>query len=387
MAALTLARQGRRVAVIDWRQNIGDKLCTGIIGKECADRFPPDPAHVYSQASAGVVVSPSGKRYRVAKDDPQALIVNRVAYVNSFAERAMAEGADYMLGPRVTGVEISKRGVSVQTTNERCDAQIVIIASGFGLPLLRMAGLPRSKQFDYMVSCQAQVEINDLAETEVYLGNPDRSGPGSFGWLVPLSDSGGLIGLLTRQRLDGQMQRFLSERIAAGKVRSVVAEPKFWGIPVRPLPKTYGDRLLVVGDAAGLVKPTTGGGIYYALQSGEMAASAASETLEAGDFSSKQLRSYEQGWKAVFGKELRVGYYARALFESLSDEQVERLLEVFMSSEIVQEMMNSRDFSFDWHGRVILRAIRNRQVLGLMRSFGPMAAPMLARLIRARFAQ
>ncbi|MCI0441068.1 MAG: NAD(P)/FAD-dependent oxidoreductase, partial [Chloroflexi bacterium] len=357
----------------------------GIIGKECADRFPPDPAQVYSQASAGVVVSPGGKRYRVAKNDPQALIVNRVAYVNSFAERAMAEGADYQLGPRVTGVEISRRGVSVQTTNGRCDGQMLIVASGFGLPLLRMAGLPCGKSFDYMVSCQAQVETRDLEETEVYLGS--AIAPGSFGWLVPLSDSDGLIGLLTRQRLDGQMQRFLSEQMAAGKVRSVVTEPRFWGIPARPLPKTYGDRLLVVGDAAGLVKPTTGGGIYYALQSGEMAANAAVEALESGDFSAKKLRSYERSWKAVFGKELRVGYYARALFESLSEEQVERLLEVFMSSEVVQEMMNSRDFSFDWHGRVILRAIRNRQVLGLMRSFGPMAAPMLARLVRARFAQ
>ena len=108
MAALRLASQGYKVAVIDWRQNIGDKLCTGIIGKECADRYPPEPSHIFVEANAGVIVSPSGKRYRVAKDDTQALIVNRVAYVNSFAEEATSAGADHHLGYRVTDIDVSE---------------------------------------------------------------------------------------------------------------------------------------------------------------------------------------------------------------------------------------------------------------------------------------
>ena len=383
MAALNLARKGYSVAVIDWRQNIGDKLCTGIIGKECADHFPPDPSHVYSQAAAGVVISPKGKRYRVAKEDPQALIINRVAYVNSFAEQAIATSADYHLGPRVTDVTVSRRGVSVQTTEGAYESKVVIVASGFGLPLLRMVGLPKQKKFDYLVSCQAQVEVEGVEETEVYLGS--NIAPGSFGWLVPLSGSRALAGILTRQRLNGHMETFISNHIASGKVRNVISRPQQWGIPLRPLSKTYGDRVLVVGDAAGLVKPTTGGGIYYALRSGEMAAQTVDEAFLRGDFSAKQLKSYQKKWKAVFGRELRIGYYARTLFETLDDQQIERLLDVFLSSDLMQEMMNSRDFSFDWHSSVILRAMRHRQMIQLLRSFGPMVAPILARLIKARF--
>ena len=80
IAALKLSRLGHRVAVLDWRRNLGDKLCTGIIGTECAERFPPEEGHIYREARTATVVSPAGKRYRIVRDEPQALIVDRIAY-------------------------------------------------------------------------------------------------------------------------------------------------------------------------------------------------------------------------------------------------------------------------------------------------------------------
>ena len=47
-------------------------------------------------------------------------------------------------------------------------------------------------------------------------------------------------------------------------------EIKSWGIPIKPIEKTYAERTLVIGDAAGLVKPLTGGGIYYSQLSGKI---------------------------------------------------------------------------------------------------------------------
>ena len=385
IAALRLAGLGYRVAVLDWRHRIGDKLCTGIIGTECVERFPPDEAHVYRRASSAVVVSPAGKRYRVARQDVQAYIIDRVAYVDSLARQAIEAGADYELGRRVEDIEVSDRGVTALTTGEsgprRYLAKMVIIASGFGSPLLKMVGL-RNGVGDHVVGCQAEVSADGLEDTEVHLG--EEIAPGSFGWLVPLTESRALIGTISHRRQSGQMEEFLRTQQAKGKVKEVISKPRRWGIPLKPLRKTYGNRALVVGDAAGLAKPTTGGGIYYALLSGDLAAGAAHEALMAGDLSANSLESYQRGWKAVFGAELRTGRHARMLYEALRDRQVERLLSVLLSPEIREELLTSREFSFDWHSGIITKAVRHRGLGPVFRSFGPMVVPLLVRLGGAR---
>ena len=385
IAALRLSTQGYRVQVLDWRRNIGDKLCTGIIGVECAERFPPEDEHVISEAKSATLVSPVGTRHRIVREKTQALIINRVAYVHALARRAKEAGAAYALGPKVANIEISNEGVSVLTTGpegrSRHRANMVIIASGFGTPLLEMVGLQNGRHRDFMVGSQAQVEVDGLEDTEVYLGR--EIAPGSFGWLVPISDSSALIGIVARGGLNGHMGRFVSSLQKSGKVRDVIKEPSRWGLPLRPLSKTFGDRVLVVGDAAGLVKPTTGGGIYYALLSGEIAAATAGEALADDDFSARRLKGYETEWRAVFGRDLRIGYGARLLYEAMGDRQLERLLSAFASQEVQGDLIDSREFSFDWHGGVILRALRHRDLGPLIESFGPIAARILSWVPRA----
>ena len=384
IAAFKLSSMGYRVVVLDWRRNIGAKLCTGIIGKECVERFPPEQTQVYHKARAATVVSPAGKRYRIVREDTQAFIIDRVAYVDSLARRAMSAGATYNLGLRVTNIEVSAGKVTVMTSGDagrqRYNAHMAIIASGFGSPLLSMVGLRNGEHGDYMVGSQGEVVVDNLQDTEVYLG--EEIAPGSFGWLVPLSDSKALIGTVSRQKLNGQMDRFLSTLQKSGKVRDVIDGPKRWGIPLKPLRKTYADRVLVVGDAAGLVKPTTGGGIYYALLSGEMAADAAAEAFTAGDFSDNRLKGYQKKWQDIFGVELRTGYYARMLYEALGDRKIERLLR--LSSESQDELINHRGFSFDWHSGVIHKAISHRYLGRLIRSFGPVVTPFLSELTGVR---
>ena len=62
-AALGLAGQGYSVTVIDWRTDIGDKVCTGIIGEECARRFPVDSNLIYRDACSAELVGPEAVSY------------------------------------------------------------------------------------------------------------------------------------------------------------------------------------------------------------------------------------------------------------------------------------------------------------------------------------
>ena len=93
-AALGLARMGYAVTVIDGKLDVGDKLCTGIVGQECIRRFPVDPSFVHREAASAKVAPPSGSTIRLEAATPQARIIDRVAYVASFAHRARAAGGN-----------------------------------------------------------------------------------------------------------------------------------------------------------------------------------------------------------------------------------------------------------------------------------------------------
>ena len=75
----------------------------------------------------------------------------------------------------------------------------------------------------------------------------------------------------------------MASLLSQEKIKSDKAELNYGGIPLKPLPRTYGQRLVVVGDAAGQVKPTTGGGIYYGLLCADIAAGTLHRALEKGE--------------------------------------------------------------------------------------------------------
>ena len=382
MAALELAQRGVDVAVLDQRTKIGDKLCTGIIGRECAELVSPAPEHIHGEARSATVVSPMGRRYRIERSATQAYIVDRVAYVNSVAEAAQQASAKYILNTRVTDIRIGDSHAEIAThSGDTYHGRIVILASGFGTPLLRMVGLKDNGESEYLVGCQVEADSADLTETEVYFGG--GTAHNSFAWLAPTSESRALVGMAPRRRVNGQMEDFVTRLESEGRIGETAGKAQTWGIPIRPLSPSYADRTLVAGDAAGLVKPTTGGGIYYAFLSGRIAAESAMTAIERGGYDANDLRGYERQWKAVFGRELRIGYYARMLYETLSDVQIERLMDEFLSDGEINDYIGE-DVAFDWHGKVILKGLRHANIRRVLATLGPSAAPFVARLLHAR---
>jgi flavin-dependent dehydrogenase len=75
-------------------------------------------------------------------------------------------------------------------------------------------------------------------------------------------------------------------------------------LPVFPLKKTYSDRVVLCGDAAGFINPITGEGIYYAMVSGQLAADVIVGALQKKDTSEEFLSTYQRLWEREFGKDL-----------------------------------------------------------------------------------
>jgi flavin-dependent dehydrogenase len=133
------------------------------------------------------------------------------------------------------------------------------------------------------------------------------------------------------------------------------------------LARSYGERVLVIGDAAGQVKPTTGGGIYFGHLGAKIAAEVLDEALNSGNLTAGQLSHYQKQWKAKMGKELSRGYWARWAYAKLNDRQIDRIFNALDSSGIVEALLNSDNFSFDWHSRLILAVLRRSSTYPLLK--------------------
>ncbi|MCX5999740.1 MAG: NAD(P)/FAD-dependent oxidoreductase [Chloroflexi bacterium] len=357
--AASLAGSRHSILVLEQHESIGKRACcTGIVGKECIDAFPVARRAVLREASSARFFAPSGQCLRVEKATPQAYILDRMAFDAEMAETARARGAEYLLRSRV---------ISITNTEEACHARVqsngqvrelegkvVVIASGFGSRLTRELGLGRTR--DFVMGAQAEVQAGGIDEVEIYFGR-DRA-PGFFAWLVPTSDGRALAGLLCRHHTGAYLKRFLADMAHRGRIASADVKITYGAIPLKPSSRTSSERVIVVGDAAGQVKPTTGGGIYFGLICAQAAAETIDEALRYGDVSAQALKRYDSRWRERLSGEIRTGRWGRWAFERLNDRQIEYLFDTARSRHIPEALLTSSDFSFDAHRRLITKGAR-----------------------------
>jgi geranylgeranyl reductase family protein len=360
-AAHKLAEMGYGVAVVEQKERLGEQVCcTGIISQGCISDFDIDEDVILRRANSATLVSPSGRSLRLWRQETQAAVIDRAVFDVAMAKRAQDKGAEYLLNSRVNDIEAGddRVGVAAIRRGEKLDfeARAVVIATGFGSGLVHRLDLGRVS--DFVMGAQAEVEVVGIDEVQVYFGQ--EVAPGFFAWLVPTLPSRALVGLLSRRNPEIYLRKLIASLIAEEKIVSAEAEPSFRGISLKPLAKTYTDRLVVVGDAAGQVKPVTGGGIYYGLLCAEIAAKNLHRALESDSLSADGLAGYEREWRRKLGSELKIGRWARKFYERLSDAQIDRLFDIIKSRGIDKALLKAKDLSFDGHGEVVLSLIRRR---------------------------
>jgi digeranylgeranylglycerophospholipid reductase len=356
--AQRLSRLGYSVIVVEKNARSDDGICcTGILSQECLKAFALDNGLVLRQASSANFVSPSGECLRLCREAPVASIVDRARLNVYLAKQAEASGAHYLFGARVSEIlphaDAIEVGINGQHRETVLGAKAAIIATGFGSTLPAKVGLGEIKQF--VRGAQAEVETHGIDEVEVYFDQ--KLAPGGFAWLVPTTEGKGLAGLLTRNQADSCLKNLLDALSSQGKIASGQVEPSYDIVPLRPLPRTYTDRVLVVGEAAGQVKPTTGGGIYYGLLCADIAAEVLHQAFAADDFSAAALSSYEKRWRARLNRELTIGYWARTLLTRLSNNYIDRLFHRASKKGLPELISNGNSFSFDWQSQLLLRMV------------------------------
>ena len=356
--ASRLAGMGHRVVVLEQKERAGEGVCcTGIVSQECTRTFAIEDDLILREVVSATLFSPSGKALRLERPDTRACILDRPAFDNALACRAQDKGAEYVFSSRANNLEVGSDRVKIETLRQgkrtRFEARAVVIASGFNSRLVEELRLGSINHF--FAGAQAEVETAPLDEMEVYFG--EEIAPGFFAWLVPSSPSRARVGLLARQRPGHYLKKLISSLTIQGKIASAEAELSFGRVPVKPLARTYFERLLVVGTAAGQVKPTTGGGIYYGLLCADIAAETLKQALASNDLSAKGLASYERAWQKKLGGELKKGYRVRKFYERLNDPQIDRLFDTIDAEGMAEVLLGDSKVSFDWHSGGLLRIL------------------------------
>ncbi|MFC1846739.1 geranylgeranyl reductase family protein [Chloroflexota bacterium] len=365
--ALRLAEAGYDVLVLEKREAIGGRVCcAGILGQECITSYNIDSSLIMRQANSAKIFSPSGRLIHLWRQQNQASIVDRAAFDLFMADRAITAGAEYIFNCNAKDIEVKKDSIIVRATEDgikqEYEARALVIANGFGSKLVENVGLGKSG--DFVIGAQAEVETTAAEEVEVYMGR--GIAPGFFAWLLPTTPKKALAGLLSRKNPKGYLNKLLSTLKTDIKITDDNVEIDCRGISIKPLHKTYSRRLIVAGDAAGQVKPTTGGGIYFGLLAADAAVASLKQALQSDNLSAGSLADYQRQWQKQLSRELKIDYWARKIFERLSDKQIDRIFDITIDKGIDKGLLEADDLSFDWHSRAIGRVLRQKALTGAL---------------------
>ena len=366
--AYELASSGHGVAVFEEKGASGLNICcTGIISTECFQSLDLGKDMILTEVKSAKFCSPSGRCLKFQTDNVQAYVVDRLLLDKALASKAQAQGAQYFFSSPVIDVVPGKDSIQVETScsgaKEIFSARAVVLANGFAPKLPHKLGLGRIKRF--LIGAQAEIEAKDIDEFEVCFGQ--GIAPGAFAWLVPISADKAYVGLLATSQAKLYLQKFLNSLFSRGRIRSRDVEIGQRAVPIGTLTRSYGDRLLVIGDAAGQVKPTTGGGIYFGHLGARIAAEVLDGALSSDSLTADRLSRYQKKWRAKMDKELSHGYWARWVYGKLSDRQIEGIFNILNSDGMTETLVNSGNFSFDWHSRLVSTILRRSSAYPLLK--------------------
>jgi digeranylgeranylglycerophospholipid reductase len=376
-AAYTAAKLGAEVLVCEEHEEIGaPKHCAGHLNISSLRRLGlrvPRRA-VENEIRGAVFISPSGKQFVLRCRAPVTYVVNRELFDKHLAELATKAGVKYRFKSGVKSLILDSGSVKGVALNgeERVEANVVIDAEGCSSKLLKKTGLNGLEGSMMVKGSQAEVDcVEDVEEdmVEVYLGS--KAAPGFFAWIIPRKDGSAKVGLATESGDPRKyLRRFMEKHpVASEKLKkSRTTSISFHPIPLAgPIPKTYSDGFLVVGDAASQVKPTTGGGVIFGLTCARVAGEVAYEAVKMQDFSEAFLSRYQSRWKRLVGFELAAMLRMRRMLNSLSDSRIDGMIELCRKLGVDSVLEKAGDL--DFQGRSLIPMIKYPGALAVISYF------------------
>lgn len=323
-AAKCLAEKAIKVALIEKKKFPREKACGGGLPTRVLKRFPYTVDLIDSISYGSITYSSSLKyKFKVKREKPLIATVLRKNFDDGLVKIAIAKGADFIDQKMVKDIDIKEDKVVVSLDDgKKIESKIIIGADGVRSLIADKSNL--AKKNDEICLClleeqQMSEKLIDKYFTDkrmVHIFIKTR-GIAGYGWVFPKKKylnigigefETGENGIKPRANLKDVFEQYINIL----KKRKILPNDfeiknlQGGSLPIFPLEKTYSDRILLCGDAAGFINPITGEGIYYAMVSGEIAAKITEKALEKNDYGENVLSEYQKIWQKDFGKDLKI---------------------------------------------------------------------------------
>lgn len=346
-AARRLAAGGWSVTVFEEHDRIGTPVhCTGVLAQDVIASLDLPGEAVLNPLSTVRFVAPAGHSFDYTTATTEAVVIDRAAFDAALGERALRAGAGISRGRRAIAIDPAGDRIDVTLVDgEVVRARAVILACGANYTFQRRLGMGMPSTF--LQSAQLELPADRLGDVEIHFGS--EIAPKGFAWAVPVSRPEGTfarIGVMA----DGDAGLYFSRMLARVREAWRVAVPDAQGprrrmLPLGSVKRSYADRVLAVGDAAGMVKPTTGGGIYYSVVSGELAAEVLASRLATNDLSAAAMQEYEQRWRGRFQSEFTAQLALRFVAQRMRDTDIDALFTLATTDGILPLVRQTARFN------------------------------------------
>jgi len=332
LAAETISKKGYNVAVFEEHKQIGYPVhCAGMISVEGFKRLgiEPDPVFHQNTVYGGRLYSSDGSCITIKDTKPRAYIIDRGPFDRYLAEQAVDAGADIRLGSRVDEIKFKKRTASsLKLNHAECKSEVFIDAEGARGRLLPRSGIDTGQQGVYNgFNTELSVESIETDMVEVWFDT--EIAKDFFAWVIPIGDNKVRCGLGTSNGNGAEkLKRFVKKRFNED-VDTIHGGLLCTGGPVD---QTSYPNLMLVGDVAGQVKPTTAGGVVIGGLCAKIAADTTVKTLESGK--AQFISEYDSIWRARYGSELQTMFFLRSILNSLDNDRVNRVFHAFIEEEL-----------------------------------------------------
>lgn len=352
IAAEDLARAGRSVAMLDRAGRI--KPCGGAIPPRLISDFAIPDSQLVARITTARMISPTQRSVDIPIENGFVGMVDREHFDEYLRARAVEAGAERLTGTflRIERTEVGPVVVyrdKASREERRLPTKLIIGADGARSDVAR-AEVPGGDTIPYVIAYHEIIkspgkthQYDPMRCDVVYDGTIS---PDFYGWVFPHGESAS-VGMGTG--VDGvDLKKATAElRVASGLEHCETIRREGAPIPLKPLDKWDNGRdVVLAGDAAGVVAPSSGEGIYYAMIGGQVAAAACDACLASGKARDLALarKAFMKEHKTVFRvlRSMQDAYYKsderRERFVSLChDVDVQRLtFEAYMNKKLVK---------------------------------------------------
>ena len=353
VAAEDLARAGKSVALLDRAGRI--KPCGGAIPPRAIKDFAIADEQIVAKITTARMISPTGRMVDIPIENGYVGMVDREHFDEYLRDRAGKAGAERLTG---TFLRVERDGAGTHVVwrdkasgEERRTATRIVIGADGARSVVARAEVPGGSTIPYVIAYHEIIKAPEPSPDY----DPDRCdviydgriSPDFYGWVFP---HGGQASVGMGTGLDGvDLKKATADlRAASGLTECETIRKEGAPIPLKPLDRWDNGRdVVLAGDAAGVVAPSSGEGIFYAMAGGRVAATAAQAALASGRASdlriARKMFMREHGTVFRVLRSMQDAYYRsderRERFVSLChDVDVQKLtFEAYMNKKLVRK--------------------------------------------------